>query len=160
MMTRGGAGTEPEAVVTFPDVVPGSGGGGMLGGVASGVVAVDNPRPGTMPVSGGAPEGEAKVALSGAVFVRGSVSAPGVGTSSGSVFAREPVSEADCLSCEGAGPTRPVGGRVGLFIGWVTAVDQAGGVVGPGAGDAGVGLIRSDPFIGIVAAVPELARDN
>jgi hypothetical protein len=39
-------------------------------------------------------------------------------------------------------------------------VDHAGGLVGPGAGDAGVGLIRSEPFIGMVAAVPELARDN
>jgi hypothetical protein len=119
MMTRGGAGTEPDAVEILPDGVgTGSGGGGMFGGVASGVVAVVRPRPGTMPVrGGGALGGEAKVALSGAVFERGTPPEITMGTGSGSVFAREPVSEADCVRGEGEGPTRPVGGRVGLCIG-------------------------------------------
>ncbi len=166
MITRGGAGTRPEAVGTTLAGAPETGsGGGMFGGV-NGVVAEVEPLPGTSPVSGGALEGEANVAFNGEVFEPGIAvaaggegrrGAAGVGRTSGSVFAREPVSEADCFSCDGAGPTRPVGGRVGFCIGCVTAVDHAGGFVAPGVG---VGAILSDPFIGMVAAVPELARDN
>jgi hypothetical protein len=79
----------------------------------------------------------------------------GVGSTSGSVFAREPVSEADCLICEGVGATRPVGGRAGFCIGWVTAVDHEGVTPWDTAGP-----IRSDDFSGIVAAVPELGRES
>jgi hypothetical protein len=161
MMTRGGAETRPEALVRIPEAAPGMGGGGMFGGVASGMVGELEPRLGTSPVSGGALTGrlggEAKVARSGSVLPRGIVPGIGAGTESGSVFAREPVSEADCFSCDGAGPTRPVGGRVGRCIGWVTAVDQGGGLPPP---EVSAALIRSEPFIGIVAAVPGLARDK
>jgi hypothetical protein len=154
MITRGGAETRPDAVGTGPDAAPGMGGGGMLGGVASGMVGALELRPGTRPVSGGALGGEAKVARNGSVFPRGMVPGMAGGTESGSVFAREPVSDADCFNCDGAGPTNPVGGRVARCIGCVTAVDQGGGLP-PVAG-----FSRSEPFIGIVAAVPELARDN
>ncbi len=93
---------------------------------------------GTTPVSGGA-LGVAKVSFSGAVLER--LLAPltggaagrgvaGVGRTTGSVLAREvePVSVADFFSCGWMGETRPVGGRIVFCIGWVTAVDQAGGI--------------------------------
>ena len=155
MITRGGAGTRPEAVDTGPDaaVEP-----GRLGGVAGS-------RAGTSPVSGGAALPEENVVRKGDVFdaatepVTGGATGRGTGvdgSTSGSVLAREPVNDADCLSCDGVGPTKPVGGRVGFCIGCVTAVDQAGGLpaVGP------LGRSWSDDFIGIVAAVPAFARDN
>jgi len=168
MMTRGGAGTRPEAVGTRPDSVVGGTGAvapGMFGGV-SGMVGEDWALPGTSPVSAGAVVGEAKVARSGDVLEPGSEpliggvagrTLAGVGRTSGSVFAREPVSEPDCLICDGAGPTRPVGGRVGFCIGWVTAVDQVGG---GGVLPVAVGDILSDDFIGIVAALPDETRES
>ncbi len=169
MMTRGGAGTRPEAVGTRPDSVVGvvaPGTGGMLGGV-SGVVGDDWALPGTSPVSAGAVlAGEANTALSGDVLEPGSDpliggvagrALAGVGSTSGSVLAREPVSEPDCLICDGAGPTRPVGGRAGFCIGWVTAVDQVGG---GGVLPVAVGDILSDDFIGIVAALPDETRES
>jgi hypothetical protein len=142
MMTRGGAGTRPEAVGTRPDAVVGGigvvavcpGVGGMFGGV-SGDVGMDTALPGTSPVSGGALVDEANTALSGEVFDPGSEplsggvagrALAGVGRTSGWVFARVPESDPDCLICDGAGPTSPVGGRVGFPIGWVTAVDHVG----------------------------------
>jgi hypothetical protein len=173
MMTRGGAGTRPEAVGTRPDAVVGGigvvaawpAGGGMLGGV-NGVVGAETALPGTSPVSGGALVDDAKTARNGEVFDPGSEplsggvagrTLAGVGRTSGCVFARVPVSDPDCLICDGAGPTRPVGGRVGFCIGWVTAVDHVGG--GGVVGEA-VGVILSDDFIGIVAALPDDTRES
>jgi len=174
MMTRGGAGTRPEAVGTPPGEVPTAfgvvtpccpGTGGMFGG-ASGEVGADAALPGTSPVNAGAAEGEAKTALRGEVLEPGSEpliggvagrALAGVGRTSGWVFARVPVSDPDCLSCDGAGPTSPVGGRVGFCIGWVTAVDQVGG--GGVVGEP-VGVILSDDFIGIVAALPDETRES
>jgi hypothetical protein len=79
----------------------------------------------------------------------------GVGSTSGSVLAREPVSEADCLIDDGVGATSPVGGRVGFCIGWVTAVDHEGTLPCDTAGP-----ILSEAFSGIVAAVPEFGRES
>jgi hypothetical protein len=168
MITRGGAsgtGTRPVAVGTRPVLVgtrpaPTGSGGGRLGGGSGGCSA--GRLEGTRPVRGGAKVGpgparsmevlEPVSELVGGAAGRG---LSGVGSTSGSVFAREPVSEADCLSCERAGETRPVGGRVGFCIGCVTAVDHVG--VTP-CDTPGFSL--SDAFSGMVAAVPELARAN
>jgi hypothetical protein len=146
MMTRGGTRlTRPVAVGTRPvDVgtrpVPTGSGGGRFTGAAK-------PGPGrSMAVF------EADDDVSEGARERGLAA---VGSTSGSVFAREPVSEADCLICDGVGATRPVGGRAGFCIGWVTAVDHAG--VTPC--DTGA-PIRSDDFSGIVAAVPEFGRES
>lgn len=165
MITRGGAGTRPDGLVCGIDPVALPGTGGMFGGT-SGEVDADTARPGTSPVSCGAADEEEKTALIGDVFEPGSEPLNGgvagrgligVGSTSGWVFARVPVSDPDCLICDGAGPTRPVGGRAGFCIGWVTAVDQvgAGGVLG-----VAVGVILSDDFIGIVAAVPDETRES
>jgi len=105
MMTRGGASwTRPVAVGTRPVLVgtrAGSG-GGRLGGVAG--ACSKGPLDGTRPVSGGAEVGpgparsmevlEPVSELVGGAAGRG---LSGVGRTSGSVLAREPVSEADCL---------------------------------------------------------------
>jgi hypothetical protein len=161
MMTRGGAsGTRPVEVGTLPVLVgtrpvPVGSGGGRFDGVDGS----DEALAGTTPVSGGAvgpgPARSMEVLEPGIEMVGGAEGRglSGVGRTSGSVLAREPVSEADCLSDDGVGATSPVGGRAGFCIGCVTAVDHDG--MAPC--DTPVPSL-SDALSGIVAAVPEFAR--
>jgi hypothetical protein len=140
MMTRGGAtGTRPDAVGTRPVAT-----GGRPGGVAGAGAVSGAGRPGTMPVSAGAAPVLEKTGRIDAVFEPGRVGGAdgrglaGVGRTSGSVLARDPVSDDDWVSWDGAGPTRPVGGRPGFCIGWVTAVDHGGVTVPVPAGAPGL----------------------
>jgi hypothetical protein len=154
-MTRGGVpGSWPEAAPIGP--VPTFAVAGWMGSPEDGASLGECSRAGTMPVSGGALV-VAKVAWSGAVLerlvapLRGGAAGrglSGVGRTRGSVLAREvePLREAECFN--GVGETRPVGGRIVFCMGWVTAVDQAGGMF---CDPAGVSLF--DVRIGSVAAV-------
>lgn len=120
MMTRGGAsGTRPDAVGTRPDWV--------VGGRFDAVVEAESAEAlaGTTPVSGGAVRRADVLEPSEVAIGATRRWLAGLGNTNGSVLAREPVSEDDCLIDDGVGATSPVGGRAG-FIGCVTAVDQEG----------------------------------
>ena len=154
-MTRGGTpppGMGTEAVGRLPPVGRGGGVGAAAVTGASGATGVA--LAGTKPVNGGAPVekgapasipvlGRKPVLIGGA----GGRGFSGVGRMRGSVLARDPVSEVDCFSCEATGETRPVGGRSGFCIGWVTAVEKL---------CEEVGLINPEPCIATVAAEAEL----
>jgi hypothetical protein len=155
-MTRGGIPVAwPDAALVLIGPVPTfevAGNTGMSASEGSGA-----PFEGTMPVSGGA-LGVAKVVRSKAVLERlipparggaGGRGISGLGRTSGSVLGRVvvPVSEADCFIWAPPEEICPVAGRV-FCIGWVIAVDHAGGMF-----CEPVGLVASDAFIGNVAAV-------